>query len=62
LFYAYGHLPGTFTPGVLIDFFIGAWVGTVVTFGTSGFLCQSGFDNGWGSIFYLTGNFNIWFI
>lgn len=36
-------------------FSIGAWVGTVVTFAGSGVLCESGFDNGWGSIFYITG-------
>ncbi|WAR14349.1 SL172-like protein, partial [Mya arenaria] len=35
------HIPGT-------------TLGFVATFSTSGVLCEYGFDNGWGSIFYLT--------
>ena len=33
----------------------GAVVGIVGTFAASGVLCEYGFDNGWGSIFYITG-------
>ncbi|XP_060605666.1 uncharacterized transporter slc-17.2-like [Ruditapes philippinarum] len=33
----------------------GAFTGTIVTFLTSGLLCVYGFDNGWGSIFYIHG-------
>ena len=29
--------------------------GNVGTFASSGYLCEYGFDNGWGSIFYITG-------
>ena len=36
---------------------VGAWVGIIVTFAVSGLLCEYGFDNGWGSIFYITGEF-----
>ena len=36
---------------------LGAWVGIIVTFAVSGLLCEYGFDNGWGSIFYITGEF-----
>ncbi|GFO16204.1 vesicular glutamate transporter 1, partial [Plakobranchus ocellatus] len=39
--------------------FSGAVVGNVVTFALSGLLCAYGFDNGWGSIFYLTGVLNL---
>jgi ACS family sodium-dependent inorganic phosphate cotransporter-like MFS transporter 5 len=35
--------------------FTGAVVGIVGTFATSGVLCEYGIDNGWGSIFYITG-------
>lgn len=35
----------------------GTMFGMVGTFSTSGLLCQYGFDNGWGSIFYITGYF-----
>lgn len=37
----------------------GTMFGMVGTFSTSGLLCQYGFDNGWGSIFYITGYF-VW--
>jgi len=36
---------------------LGTWVGIIVTFAVSGLLCEYGFDNGWGSIFYITGEF-----
>ncbi|XP_022337131.2 sialin-like [Crassostrea virginica] len=40
----------------LISFtYLGTMFGMVGTFSTSGLLCQYGFDNGWGSIFYITG-------
>ncbi|KAK3787981.1 hypothetical protein RRG08_042269 [Elysia crispata] len=35
--------------------FSGPLVGNVLTFSISGLLCAYGFDNGWGSIFYLAG-------
>uniref|UniRef100_A0A0B7AY25 Major facilitator superfamily (MFS) profile domain-containing protein n=1 Tax=Arion vulgaris TaxID=1028688 RepID=A0A0B7AY25_9EUPU len=38
--------------------FAGNLLGNVVTFSISGVLCEYGFDNGWGSIFYLSGIFN----
>ncbi|XP_076085056.1 sialin-like [Mytilus galloprovincialis] len=38
---------------------VGSMLGTVVTFSVSGVLCESGFDNGWGSIFYLTGGLTL---
>ena len=48
---------------ICLIFVIGTMFGTVLTFGTSGVLCQYGFDNGWASIFYITGNYiNILFI
>jgi len=34
---------------------LGTTLGFVMTFNTSGVLCEYGFDNGWGSIFYVTG-------
>ena len=41
------------------DFFLlqikGQTVGSVLGITTSGLLCAHGFDNGWGSIFYLHG-------
>ncbi|XP_059138758.1 sialin-like [Physella acuta] len=45
----------------------GQMLGNVATFAISGLLCQYGFDNGWGSIFYLSGLFNmlwvvLWFL
>lgn len=43
--------------------FAGPLVGNVVTFSISGLLCQYGFDNGWGSIFYLSGIVNtLWVV
>ncbi|XP_076472677.1 sialin-like [Babylonia areolata] len=33
----------------------GYMIGSITTFILSGYLCAYGFDNGWGSIFYLTG-------
>ncbi|KAI8795804.1 sialin isoform X1 [Biomphalaria glabrata] len=33
--------------------------GSIVTFSISGVLCKYGFDNGWGSIFYLSGLFTL---
>ena len=35
--------------------FTGTMFGNVGTFASSGYLCEYGFDNGWGSIFYITG-------
>ncbi|CAC5363679.1 SLC17A5 [Mytilus coruscus] len=34
---------------------VGSIIGIITTFATSGLLCEYGFDNGWGSIFYITG-------
>ena len=31
----------------------------MITFSGSGMLCAYGFDNGWGSIFYVTGTIEI---
>ncbi|CAL1547223.1 unnamed protein product [Lymnaea stagnalis] len=47
--------------------FAGPLLGNIATFSISGLLCQYGFDNGWGSIFYLSGLFNLlwvvaWFL
>ncbi|CAL1547222.1 unnamed protein product [Lymnaea stagnalis] len=43
--------------------FAGPLIGNVVTFSISGLLCQYGFDNGWGSIFYLSGIVNtLWVV
>ncbi|CAC5407400.1 SLC17A5 [Mytilus coruscus] len=46
---------------------LGVAFGIVISFITSGYLCKHGFDNGWGSIFYLTGGFTVfwaiaWFL
>ncbi|GFO16202.1 vesicular glutamate transporter 2 [Plakobranchus ocellatus] len=35
--------------------FTGSLLGNILSFAVSGLLCAYGFDNGWGSIFYLTG-------
>ncbi|CAG2223697.1 SLC17A5 [Mytilus edulis] len=35
--------------------YLGTMFGNVGTFASSGYLCEYGFDNGWGSIFYITG-------
>ncbi|KAK3105998.1 hypothetical protein FSP39_010513 [Pinctada imbricata] len=34
---------------------LGPTIGYILTFSTSGWLCDNGFDNGWGSIFYIGG-------
>ncbi|KAK3691659.1 hypothetical protein RRG08_044879 [Elysia crispata] len=39
--------------------FSGPLIGTIFTFSISGFLCEYGFDNGWGSIFYIAGIGNL---
>ncbi|XP_052760333.1 uncharacterized transporter slc-17.2-like isoform X2 [Mya arenaria] len=39
--------------------YAGTTLGFVATFSTSGVLCEYGFDNGWGSIFYLTGGLGV---
>lgn len=42
---------------------VGKMVGVVAAFTTSGLLCAHGFDNGWGSIFYISGGLTlIWLI
>ncbi|XP_029650319.1 uncharacterized transporter slc-17.2-like [Octopus sinensis] len=41
--------------------FAGQIVGTVVGLSTSGYLCVYGFDNGWGSIFYVFGGISLLF-
>lgn len=44
----------------LVSFtYLGTMFGMVGTFSTSGLLCQYGFDNGWGSIFYITGGLTL---
>ncbi|XP_048752020.2 sialin-like [Ostrea edulis] len=51
----------------LISFtYLGTMFGMVLTLSSSGFLCQYGFDNGWGSIFYISGGLTmlwvfVWF-
>ncbi|CAC5419728.1 SLC17A5 [Mytilus coruscus] len=41
--------------------YVGASIGIIGTFAASGLLCEYGFDNGWGSIFYITGGLScIW--
>ncbi|XP_052061714.1 uncharacterized transporter slc-17.2-like [Mytilus californianus] len=41
--------------------YVGATCGIIGTFAASGLLCEYGFDNGWGSIFYITGGLScIW--
>ena len=37
----------------------GAYIGNIITLIAGGFLCVSGFDGGWPSIFYLIGLFGI---
>lgn len=36
-------------------FYTGAMIGNVIAMPVSGLLCQHGFDEGWGSVFYVTG-------
>ncbi|XP_029650482.2 uncharacterized transporter slc-17.2-like [Octopus sinensis] len=48
--------------GVLIGFaFAGQILGSIVGLSISGFLCDYGFDNGWGSIFYVFGGLSLVF-
>uniref|UniRef100_A0A2C9L9M1 Major facilitator superfamily (MFS) profile domain-containing protein n=1 Tax=Biomphalaria glabrata TaxID=6526 RepID=A0A2C9L9M1_BIOGL len=47
--------------------YAGLSAGNIITFAVSGLMCEYGFDNGWGSIFYLSGLFTIlwvasWFV
>lgn len=35
--------------------YAGPYMGNIITLTMSGYLCANGFDNGWGSIFYLIG-------
>ncbi|XP_046556711.1 uncharacterized transporter slc-17.2-like [Haliotis rubra] len=37
----------------------GPQFGSIATFAISGFMCIYGFDNGWGSIFYVTGGISL---
>ncbi|XP_052286762.1 uncharacterized transporter slc-17.2-like isoform X7 [Dreissena polymorpha] len=39
--------------------YAGTTLGFAFTFATSGLLCEYGFDNGWGSIFYITGGLGV---
>ncbi|XP_036368725.1 sialin-like [Octopus sinensis] len=41
--------------------FSGQTLGTIICMSISGFLCEYGFDNGWGSIFYLFGGTTLLF-
>ncbi|XP_052832456.1 sialin, partial [Octopus bimaculoides] len=41
--------------------FSGQTLGTIVCMSISGYLCEYGFDNGWGSIFYLFGGTTLLF-
>ncbi|CAI9739924.1 uncharacterized transporter slc-17.2-like-like [Octopus vulgaris] len=46
----------------LIGFsFAGQFIGSIVGLSISGFLCVYGFDNGWGSIFYIFGGISLVF-
>ncbi|XP_036368723.1 sialin-like [Octopus sinensis] len=48
--------------GLLIGFaFAGQILGSIVGLSISGFLCDYGFDNGWGSIFYVFGGLSLVF-
>ncbi|XP_029650316.1 uncharacterized transporter slc-17.2-like [Octopus sinensis] len=48
--------------GVLIGLtFAGQILGNIVAFPTSSYLCVYGFDNGWGSIFYIFGGLSLVF-
>ncbi|GAB1606331.1 uncharacterized transporter slc-17.2-like, partial [Argonauta hians] len=48
--------------GSLIGFiFSGQIVGNILGLSTAGFLCVYGFDNGWGSIFYIFGGISVLF-
>lgn len=37
----------------------GSWVGNIIALPFAGFLCVSGFNGGWPSIFYIFGGFCI---
>ena len=39
--------------------YTGTLIGNVVTMPLSGLLCEHGFDDGWGSVFYVIGEFVI---
>ncbi|XP_067658863.1 sialin-like [Haliotis asinina] len=39
--------------------YAGSPVGCIISFALSGYLCANGFDNGWGSIFYIFGAANL---
>ncbi|XP_046558800.1 uncharacterized transporter slc-17.2-like [Haliotis rubra] len=39
--------------------FSGPKIGSIAVFVMSGYLCQYGFDNGWGSMFYITGGITV---
>ena len=39
----------------MTSLFVGPYMGNIITLIISGYLCENGFDNGWGSIFYLVG-------
>ncbi|XP_052832351.1 sialin isoform X1 [Octopus bimaculoides] len=48
--------------GLLIGFaFAGQILGNIVGLSTAGYLCVYGFDNGWGSIFYVFGGISLVF-
>ncbi|XP_014781942.1 uncharacterized transporter slc-17.2, partial [Octopus bimaculoides] len=48
--------------GILIGFsFAGQLLGSIVGLSISGYLCVYGFDNGWGSIFYVFGGISFMF-
>ncbi|XP_071109883.1 uncharacterized transporter slc-17.2-like [Haliotis cracherodii] len=39
--------------------FAGPKIGSIAVFATSGYLCKYGFDNGWASMFYITGGITL---
>ncbi|GAB1606334.1 sialin-like isoform X2 [Argonauta hians] len=48
--------------GVLLGIVFSAqYIGTIVCLSVSGYLCVYGFDNGWGSIFYIFGGVSLLF-
>ncbi|RUS83811.1 hypothetical protein EGW08_008423 [Elysia chlorotica] len=54
-----GELLAMYFYGYIFTQIPGPLVGNVLTFAISGLLCAYGFDNGWGSIFYLAGIGNL---